>query len=289
MGRLGGGELGYGSDADVMVVAEPVGETSESDATAWAARIVDQLRKRLAKPSDDPPLEVDLGLRPEGRSGAVARTIASYERYYSQWGEVWEKQALQRATVVAGHAETGEAFLRMIDQFRYPSGGASQSDIREIRRIKARVDNERLPRGADRATHTKLGRGALADVEWTVQLLTMMHAHEHQGLHTTSTLDALDFLAELDDPEVLAASKAEILRTAWLTATRARSALVLVAGKRTDQLPAPGPHLAQVAGSAGYDPDDQQQFLEDYLRITRRAHQVIEEVFWGEKPTREFD
>ena len=289
MGRLGGAELGYGSDADVMVVAEPVGETSESDATAWAARIVDQLRKRLAKPSDDPPLEVDLGLRPEGRSGAVARTIASYERYYSQWGEVWEKQALQRATVVAGHAETGEAFLRMIDQFRYPSGGASQSDIREIRRIKARVDNERLPRGADRATHTKLGRGALADVEWTVQLLTMMHAHEHEGLHTTSTLDALDFLAELDDPDVLPAAQAKILRTAWLTATRARSALVLVAGKRTDQLPAPGPQLAQVAGSAGYDPDQQQQFLEDYLRITRRAHQVIEEVFWGEKPTREFD
>ncbi|MDK8305819.1 bifunctional [glutamine synthetase] adenylyltransferase/[glutamine synthetase]-adenylyl-L-tyrosine phosphorylase [Corynebacterium imitans] len=289
MGRLGGAELGYGSDADVMVVAEPVGETSESDATAWAARIVDQLRKRLAKPSDDPPLEVDLGLRPEGRSGAVARTIASYERYYSQWGEVWEKQALQRATVVAGHAETGEAFLRMIDQFRYPSGGASRADIREIRRIKARVDNERLPRGADRATHTKLGRGALADVEWTVQLLTMMHAHKHEGLHTTSTLDALDFLAELDDPAVLPAEQAEILRTAWLMATRARSALVLVSGKRTDQLPAPGPQLAQVAGSAGYDPDQQQQFLEDYLRITRRAHQVIEEVFWGEKPTREFD
>ena len=289
MGRLGGAELGYGSDADVMVVAEPVGETSESDATAWAARIVDQLRKRLAKPSDDPPLEVDLGLRPEGRSGAVARTIASYERYYSQWGEVWEKQALQRATVVAGNVATGEAFLHMIDQFRYPSGGASRADIREIRRIKARVDNERLPRGADRATHTKPGRGALADVEWTVQLLTMMHAHKHEGLHTTSTLDALDFLAELDDPAVLPAEQAEILRTAWLMATRARSALVLVSGKRTDQLPAPGPQLAQVAGSAGYDPDQQQQFLEDYLRITRRAHQVIEEVFWGEKPTREFD
>ena len=117
----------------------------------------------------------------------------------------------------------------------------------------------------------------------------MLHAHEHEGLHPTSTLDALDFLAELDDPDVLPAKQAKILRTAWLTATRARSALVLVAGKRTDQLPAPGPQLAQVAGSAGYDPDQQQQFLEDYLRITRRAHQVIEEVFWGEKPTREFD
>lgn len=177
----------------------------------------------------------------------------------------------------------------MIDGFRYPQQGASTSDVREIRRMKARVDNERLPHGADRSVHTKLGRGALADVEWTVQLLTMMHAHNHPQLHTTSTLEALDYLVDLDDPAVLPASKGRVLRAAWLTATRARNALVLVSGKRTDQLPAPGPQLAQVAGSAGYDPDYQQEFLEDYLRVTRRAHRVVEEVFWGEAPTLEFE
>ena len=294
MGRLGGGELGYGSDADVMVVAEPVagagdGAGGEAEALAWAARIIDQMRARLHKPSSDPPLEVDLGLRPEGRSGAVVRTIASYERYYSEWGEVWEKQALLRATTVAGDEEVGLKFLHMIDGFRYPPTGASQSDVREIRRMKARVDNERLPRGADRSVHTKLGRGALADVEWTVQLLTMMHAHNHPALHTTSTLEVLDYLVELDDPGVLPGSQARVLREAWLTATRARNALVLVSGKRTDQLPAPGPHLAQVAGSAGYDPERQQEFLEDYLRVTRRAHHVVDEVFWGETGTLEYE
>lgn len=290
MGRLGGAELGYGSDADVMIVAEPSeGSDGGSDAIAWAAKIVDQMRTRLSKPSGDPPLEVDLGLRPEGRSGPVVRTIASYERYYREWGEVWERQALLRAAVVAGDRGVGDAFLEAVDDFRYPAGGAKPSDIREIRRIKARVDNERLPRGADRATHTKLGRGALADVEWTVQLLTMQHAHTHEELRTPSTLDALDFLAELDDPSVIRGADAEVLRTAWLTATRARNAIVLVTGKRTDQLPAPGPQLAQVAGSAGYDPDDQQEFLEDYLRITRHAHKVVEEVFWGEVPSHEFD
>lgn len=309
MGRLGGGELGYGSDADVIVVAEPVraagpapgtdapgtatpgmdAPATEDEALAWAAKIIDQMRARLHKPSTDPPLEVDMGLRPEGRSGPVVRTIASYERYYREWGEVWEKQALLRATTVAGDAEVGERFLRMIDEFRYPAGGASPGDVREIRRMKARVDNERLPRGADRSVHTKLGRGALADVEWTVQLLTMQHAHRHPALHTTSTLEALDYLAELDDPDVLTGRQARILREAWLTATRARNALVLVSGKRTDQLPAPGPHLAQVAGSAGYDPDCQQEFLEDYLRVTRRAHRVVDEVFWGEAPMLEFE
>ncbi|TVS29772.1 bifunctional [glutamine synthetase] adenylyltransferase/[glutamine synthetase]-adenylyl-L-tyrosine phosphorylase [Corynebacterium sanguinis] len=289
MGRLGGAELGYGSDADVMIVAEPTDGVEESEAVAWAVRIIDQMRTRLSTPSGDPPIEVDLGLRPEGRSGAVARTIASYERYYREWGEVWEKQALLRATEIAGDEEVGKAFLRAIDPFRYPEGGASKADIREIRRIKARVDDERLPRGADRATHTKLGRGALSDVEWTVQLLTMMHAHNHPRLHNTSTLQVLDYLDELDDPEVIRGAQARTLRTAWLAATNARNALVLVSGKRTDQLPAPGPQLAQVAGSAGYDPEDQQQFLEDYLRDTRRAHQVVEEVFWGEVPSLEFN
>ncbi|WP_342320111.1 bifunctional [glutamine synthetase] adenylyltransferase/[glutamine synthetase]-adenylyl-L-tyrosine phosphorylase [Corynebacterium mayonis] len=289
MGRLGGAELGYGSDADVMVVAEPAAGVAETEAIGWAAKIVDAMRTRLAKPSGDPPLEVDLGLRPEGRSGAVVRTIGSYERYYRKWGEVWEKQALQRATCVAGDKEVGHAFLIMIDAFRYPTGGASKAEVREIRRIKARVDDERLPRGADKSTHTKLGRGALADVEWTVQLLTMMHAHEHPQLHNTSTLAVLDFLAELDDARVLSARDATSLREAWLTATRARNALVLVSGKRIDQIPAPGPQLAQVAGCAGYEPGQQQLFLEDYLRITRRAHKVVEEVFWGEVPSGEHD
>ncbi len=289
MGRLGGAELGYGSDADVMVVAEPTAGGDEAAALAWAAKIVDQMRTRLSKPSGDPPLEVDLGLRPEGRSGAVVRTVASYERYYREWGEVWERQALLRASVIAGDREVGERFIQAIDGFRYPEGGTSPADIKEIRRIKARVDDERLPRNADRATHTKLGRGALADVEWTVQLLTMSHAHTYPQLRTPSTLEALDFLAELEDQAVLSVSDARILRTAWLTATRARNAIVLVTGKRTDQLPAPGPQLAQVAGSAGYDPDDQQEFLEDYLRITRRAYRVVEEAFWGEATSLEFD
>lgn len=286
MGRLGGQELGFGSDADVLMVAEPVEGEDESKAMKWAKKIVDKLRSRLAKPSGDPPLEVDLGLRPEGRSGAVVRSIASYRRYYSQWGEAWEIQALLRAQVVAGDAEVGEAFITMINDFRYPASGISDSTIREIRRIKARVDNERLPRGADRNTHTKLGRGGLTDVEWTVQLLIMMHAAEHHELRTPSTLDALDALR---DCEILSSADVECLREAWLMATNARNALVLVRGKRVDQLPQPGNHLAQVAGVAGWAPEDNQEFLEAYLKATRHARRVVDQVFWGEPDSYEYD
>jgi glutamate-ammonia-ligase adenylyltransferase len=284
MGRLGGMELGFGSDADVMVVAEPAPGVDETRALKWAIGIIDKLRTRLAKPSGDPPLEVDLGLRPEGRPGAIVRTVESFDRYYQQWGEPWEMQALLRAAFFAGDEEVGQRFIEVIDKYRYPDDGVSQSTIRAIRRMKARVDNERLPRGADRNTHTKLGRGGLSDVEWTVQLLTMMHAHKHPELHNPSTLGTLDALEETG---VLPAEQVESLREAWLMATDARNALVLVRGKRVDQLPTPGLQLAQVAGAAGWKPEENQYFLDAYLKATRHARRVVDEVFWGEAETME--
>ncbi|TQE44730.1 bifunctional [glutamine synthetase] adenylyltransferase/[glutamine synthetase]-adenylyl-L-tyrosine phosphorylase [Corynebacterium phoceense] len=295
MGRLGGMELGFGSDADVMFVAEPAEDAvdpetgapvDETTAVKWAVTIVDGLRRRLAKPSGDPPLEVDLGLRPEGRSGPVVRTIASYERYYREWGEAWEMQALLRAAFIAGDEEVGSQFMELIDGFRYPAGGASESTIRDIRRMKARVDNERLPRGADRNTHPKLGRGGLTDIEWTVQLLTMMHAHECPELRNPSTLGTLD---ALETHEILPAAKVSALREAWCLATDVRNALVLVRGKRVNQLPPPGPQLAQVAGASGWAPEDNQGYLDHYLKTTRHARRVVDEVFWGEPESLEHE
>lgn len=292
MGRLGGAELGYGSDADVMFVCEPTATADptnegtadpievEAAAVKWAIQIVDSLRSRLAKPSQDPPLSVDLDLRPEGRNGPTVRTLASYQAYYERWGETWEVQALLRATWIAGDHDLGIRFLHMIDRFRYPEGGVSDKTVREVRRMKARVDEERLPRGADRNTHTKLGRGALTDIEWTVQLLTLQYAHQYQELHNTSTLETL---ATIEEKGILDGCDVDKLRTAWLTATKARNALVLVRGKRTDQLPQPGPQLAHVAGAAGWPPDRNQEFMEYYLKVTRQARAVVDRVFWGDE------
>lgn len=279
MGRLGGGELGYGSDADVMFVCEPNDElagVSDADAVRWSTTVAEQVRALLATASADPPLQVDANLRPEGRNGPLVRTLGSYAAYYRQWAQPWEIQALLRAHRVAGDFGLGQRFLLLADQTRYPAGGLSADGVREIRRIKARVDAERLPRGADPNTHTKLGRGGLADVEWTVQLLQLRHAHHVPALHTTSTLEALDAIAAaglLDDGEV------ELLRDAWLTATRARNALVLVRGKPTDQLPGPGRQLNAVAVAAGWPNDNGGEFLDNYLRVTRRAKVVVRKVF----------
>ncbi|QGU01658.1 Glutamate-ammonia-ligase adenylyltransferase [Corynebacterium kalinowskii] len=279
MGRLGGQELGFGSDADVMFVCQPHAGTEENEAVKWAIGVCDRVRSRLAKPSQDPELEVDLGLRPEGRSGAVVRTMESYEQYYERWGETWEVQALLRAEYIAGDEQLGKAFIAMIERFRYPAQGASAKTVQEVRRMKARVDNERLPRGADRNMHTKLGRGGLTDIEWTVQLLTMMHSHEVPELRTASTLEALDVI---ESHELIDAWKVDTLRTAWLTATKVRNALVLIRGRRTDEIPPSGPHLAAVAGAAGWGRWQSQEFLDYYLKVTRRARAVVDEVFWGE-------
>ncbi len=278
MGRLGGGELGYGSDADVLFVCDPIEGADETGALRWAQNVADNVRSLLGTPSADPPLEVDVGLRPEGKNGPIVRTLASYRAYYEQWAQPWEVQALLRANAVAGDPELGREFLHMIDQVRYPAGGVSPDAVREIRRIKARVDAERLPRGADPMTHTKLGRGGLADVEWTVQLLQLRFAHQHPELHTTSTLEALE---AIERTELLPGDQVATLTEAWLTATTARNALVLVRGKPVDQLPGPGRELRAIAYAAGWPQDEAGEYLEHYLRITRRAKKVVEEVFGG--------
>jgi [glutamine synthetase] adenylyltransferase / [glutamine synthetase]-adenylyl-L-tyrosine phosphorylase len=276
MGRLGGGELGYGSDADVMFVCEPEDGADESAAVRWSVTIAEQVRTLLGTPSADPPLEVDANLRPEGRNGSLVRTLDSYETYYAQWAQPWEIQALLRAHRVAGDLDLGERFLLMVDKIRYPPDGFSAEAVQEIRRVKARVDAERLPRGADPNTHTKLGRGGLADIEWTVQLLQLQHAHRVPALHNTSTLESLDVIGAA---ELIAEGDVELLRQAWLTATRARNALVLVRGKPNDQLPGPGRQLNAVAVAAGWDSGDGGEFLDNYLRVTRRAKAVVRKVF----------
>ena len=135
------------------------------------------------------------------RKGGPARSSARWPpigQYYARWSEVWEAQALVRARPVAGDADLGRRFIELIDPIRYPDDGLTPAQVTEIRRIKARVDAERLPRGADRTTHTKLGYGGLADVERTVQLLQLQHAGDIPELRTTGTLDGLREAAEAD-------------------------------------------------------------------------------------------
>ncbi|HMF61569.1 MAG TPA: hypothetical protein VK595_14410, partial [Vicinamibacterales bacterium] len=274
MGRYGGAELGFGSDADVMYVYRPAGVEPDE-----AQRRAEQIVHEITRLTEDLrlPLDLDTGLRPEGKNGAIVRSLDSYRAYYERWSLTWEAQALLRARGVVGDAGLLTAFEELADGIRYPAV-IGAAEVREIKRIKARVESERLPQGADPARHLKLGRGSLSDVEWFVQLLQLQHAAAETSLRTTSTLRALDAAVAVS---LVPAADAERLRAAWLIASRARSAMTLWSAKTADVLPADRRQLEGVARIMEYPVGSASQLEEDYLRTTRLARQVFERTFYG--------
>ncbi|MFD9305733.1 bifunctional [glutamine synthetase] adenylyltransferase/[glutamine synthetase]-adenylyl-L-tyrosine phosphorylase [Streptomyces sp. NPDC060048] len=278
VGRFGGHELGYGSDADVLFVHEPREGVGEQEAAKAAQNVIVEMRRLLQLPTADPPLLIDADLRPEGRSGPLVRTLPSYAAYYRRWSLTWESQALLRAEPVAGDAELGARFIDLIDPLRYPVEGLGEDAAREIRRLKARMESERLPRGADPTLHTKLGRGGLSDVEWTVQLIQMRHAWAEPGLRTTRTRPAL---AAAQAAGLIPTEEAQILDEAWVLATRVRNAVMLVRGRAGDTFPSDARELAAVGRYLGYPEGRVGEMLDDYRRITRRARAVVDELFYG--------
>jgi glutamate-ammonia-ligase adenylyltransferase len=274
MGRYGGQELGFGSDADIIYVYRATSATGEAAQTRS-----EQIVSTLNRLTEDLrlPLDLDIGLRPEGKNGAVVRSLDSYRAYYERWSLTWEAQALLRARGVAGDSDLIRDFEALADTVRYPAKIAEQ-DVREVRRIKARVESERLPQAADPARHLKLGRGSLSDVEWFVQLLQLQYGARIPGLRTTSTLGALAVAAE---NKLVSDADAGRLRDAWLIASRARSGMTLWMAKTADVLPTDRQALEGVARLLEYPPGSASQLEEDYLRTTRLARQVFEKRFYG--------
>jgi [glutamine synthetase] adenylyltransferase / [glutamine synthetase]-adenylyl-L-tyrosine phosphorylase len=276
MGRFGGHEMGYASDADVLFVHDPLPGADDETATRAAHAVAESLRALLSIPGSDPALPVDASLRPEGRQGPLVRTLASYRAYYQRWSVAWESQALLRAEFVAGDAELGAAFLVMADEIRYPEGGIDPAEVREIRRIKARMEAERMPRGVEPALHLKLGPGGLADVEWVAQLLQLRHAAAVPGLRTTRTHATL---AAASAAGLIEPADAATLTSAWLLASRIRDAVMLARGRPSDTLPSLPGELAVTARILGYA--GSQDLVQDWRRSARQARAVMERLFYG--------
>ncbi|MCG8968610.1 bifunctional [glutamine synthetase] adenylyltransferase/[glutamine synthetase]-adenylyl-L-tyrosine phosphorylase [Streptomyces sp. CL12-4] len=277
MGRFGGHELGYGSDADVLFVHEPRDGVDEREAADAANKVVAEMRRLLQVPSADPPLIVDADLRPEGKSGPLVRTLKSYAAYYRRWSLTWESHALLRAEFVAGDEDLGRRFTELVDPLRYPAHGLSEEAVREIRRLKARMESERLPRGADPKLHAKLGPGGLSDVEWTVQLMQLRHGHAEPGLRTTRTRQAL---AAASRAGLISEENAATLDEAWVLATRVRNAVMLVRGRAGDTFPTDPRELAAVGRYLGHGPGHAGDMLDEYRRTARRARAVVEDLFY---------
>jgi len=270
MGRYGGQELGFGSDTDIVYVYRAAGAQPEE-----AAQRAEMIARELKRLTEDLrlPLDLDLGLRPEGKNGAVVRTLDSYRAYYERWSLTWEAQALLRARGAVGDPSVLRAFESLADEVRYPTS-ISPTDVREVKRIKARVEAERLPQGADPSRSGEPLAWQRRELVGFGTTLSLQAGHE----------DAVALGIALDAAvaaELVPAADAAKLRAAWIIASRARSAMTLWTAKTADVLPTDRQQLGGVARLLEYPPGGTAQLEEDYLRTTRLARQVFERRFYG--------
>lgn len=283
MGKLGGGELGYASDLDMLLVFEP------ADARDDALTAIEQLLHLLSEVTPEGRVFcVDVNLRPEGRDGPLGRTLDSYLAYYRRWGEPWELQALTQARPVAGDSALGEAFVEAVAPLVYPVDVASER-LQAVRMMKARVERERASDATNRPRQRwhqparpatprvdlKLGPGGMSDVEWTVQLLQLAHGGQLEQLRGPGTLAGL---TACERAGLLSGQDAQWLRDGWILLDRVRNALYLAGQRDTDRLP-PGrrdrEHLARILEYTGV-----QALTEDLDRAMRRIRKVHKRTFY---------
>ena len=274
MGRLGGGELSYASDIDVMFVYDGDGPDAFRDAELVAAQLVQEIGATTA---EGQTFRIDARLRPQGNDGPLARSIGGFAAYYEQWGLTWERQALTKARFVAGDAELGARFCALAEQFAYEQP-FTEDDVREVRRMKARIERERIPPGEDPQFHLKLGRGSMSDVEFTVQLLQLIHGGAQTALRAPGTIVALDLLR---DAALLEPDDADVLEAAYRFCERARNSWYLQTARPSDALPGDRGELERLALLLGYVHQPHSTLRDDYRRVTRRARRVVERVFYG--------
>ena len=266
MGRFGGSETSYASDLDVLFVYEGSGVASVDEAN----RVAKALNRFIGGATPAERLyPIDTDLRPEGKQGPMARSFDGFVSYWQTYAQTWERQAMIRARTVAGDIALGDRLLDALDEHVW-GNGLTADELLEIRRMKARVEGERIPPGEDPKFHLKLGRGSLSDVEFTAQMLQLQY-----GVRATGTVAALGALATTG---VLDEDDADVLMDSYRFCERVRNRWYLVNSGPADSLPVQPEPLTWLARSLDTTAGD---LRDEYRRVTRRARAVVERVFYG--------
>lgn len=272
MGKLGGRELGYSSDIDVMFVFSgdvPTGEKQAEDLMRAIGEVT----------PEGQAFQIDAGLRPEGKNGPLARSLDAYREYYARWSQPWEHQALLKARVVAGDRDLGAEFLAATWDYKYPER-LELSAVKEIRHLKARMERERIPKGVDPRRHMKMGPGGMADIEFAAQLLQLTYARRVEYLRVHGTLEAI---AGARFGELLSVDDAERLMAAYRFYMRLRNRLFMLHAKPIDALPIKPEELEALGIAMGFDDQPRQELEEDFLRHMRRSRKVCERIIYGQR------
>jgi glutamate-ammonia-ligase adenylyltransferase len=220
--------------------------------------------------------EPDADLRPEGKAGPLARSFAAYLEYWERYAQTWEFQSLLRARFVAGDEDVGRRFCSFATDFAYP-GYLSVDRVGEMRRMRERVERERVRPPEAARFHFKLGYGSLADIQFAVELALMRHGHQHEEVRTTSTLEAVERLARA---RLIEDAVAVELADAFVFLSDVKNALEVDRRVHAESLPPSVDELTVLARRLGYEEYPAQAFLGEYRRITRRARRAMERVFF---------
>ena len=268
MGKLGAREPSFASDLDVVFVYEGEGAEEQRVASEAAERIMRRVREA--------GWEIDADLRPEGRNGPLARSIAGFLEYWERYAEPWEFQALLRARAVAGDQALGKRFTNAAGDLAYPPDGITIDRVLEIRRMRERIERERVRPAEATKFHFKLGYGSLADVQFAVEMLLLSNGGPEPEVRTTSTLQGIERLAE---HRLVEGSVARDLGEAFVFLNDVKCAMEVDRRVHAEAVPPTAEEQTALARRLGYEEYPRQAFMDDYLRITRRCRRAMERVF----------
>jgi glutamate-ammonia-ligase adenylyltransferase len=268
LGKLGAREPSFASDLDVVFVYEGEGAPEQRAAIEASERIMRAVR--------DAGWEIDADLRPEGRNGPLARSMAGFLEYWERYAEPWEFQALLRARPVAGDPALGKRFANAAADLAYPPDGITIDRVLEIRRMRERIERERVRPAEATKFHFKLGYGSLADVQFAVEMLLLRHGGPVPEVRTVSTLQGIEVLA---GHRLLEQSVARDLGEAFVFLNDVKCAMEVDRRVHAEAIPPGGDEQTSLARRLGYEEYPRQSFMDDYLRITRRARRAMERVF----------
>lgn len=284
MGKLGGQELNYSSDVDVLFVYSDEGavfkEPPRGRVPAARGLSNHEFFRRLAEAfvsevgratAEGQLYRIDLRLRPEGRAGPLARSLESYENYYAQYGQTWERMMLIKARRVAGDASLAGEFLEMVGPFRFPRLLGREA-IEEIAAMKRRIETE-VVRAGEQERNVKLGRGGIRDIEFIVQTRQILHAGRLPFIGLPQTLPTLAKLAEY---HLLPKADSTALAAAYTFLRDVEHRLQMESQLQTHTLPAGRPALERLARLMGHP--SLREFEETLARHRRQVRKIYDHV-----------
>ena len=284
MGKLGGYELNFSSDIDLIFVYSDDAQTDTgNDNSEYFSRLCEFIIKAMSEITPEGYVfRVDIRLRPESSAGVIIRSMESYESYYEGWGDLWERQALIKARSVAGDMAFGDEFIRMIQPFVYQRylDGVTLGEIKaDIWRTKARIEERLVGEGANLEKHVKLGPGAIRDIEFTVQCLQMIHGAKRKSLCTHNTLEALSALKE---NKLLNPEDADALTAAYRFLRTVENSIQIEGDQQRYSIPEKETEERELARRVGYqdtaETDALEAFWKDYRAHTEQVRDIFQKI-----------